>query len=211
MGVVACGALAGHVRDIAGRRGWAVEVYPLAPLLHNRPAAIAAAVEAVIEEVGDRHRRLAVAYADCGTYGALDEVCGRRGLVRLRGEHCYDVFAGRDVRELTEQEPGTFFLTDYLVRTFRRSVVAELGLDRYPGLRDAYFAHYRRVVWLAQRPTPDLRARAVRAAAALGLPLLVREVGDAGLERGLEELVNPYPGTAEPGEAVSGDLVEQGS
>ncbi|GIH77602.1 hypothetical protein Plo01_40310 [Planobispora longispora] len=209
--MVACGALAGHVRDIAGRRGWAVEVYPLAPLLHNRPAAIAAAVEAVIEEVGDRHRRLAVAYADCGTYGALDEVCGRRGLVRLRGEHCYDVFAGRDVRELTEQEPGTFFLTDYLVRTFRRSVVAELGLDRYPGLRDAYFAHYRRVVWLAQRPTPDLRARAVRAAAALGLPLLVREVGDAGLERGLEELVNPYPGTAEPGEAVSGDLVEQGS
>ncbi|MFB9891926.1 DUF1638 domain-containing protein [Planobispora takensis] len=179
------------MRDIAQRRGWAVEVYPLPPLLHNRPAAIAAEVEAVVEEVKGRHRRLALAYADCGTYGALDELCGRHGLVRLRGEHCYDVFAGPLARELTEEEPGTYFLTDYLVRTFHRSVVVELGLDRYPGLRDVYFAHYRRVVWLAQRPVPALRAQAVRAAGILRLPLVVREVGDAALERGLEELLSP--------------------
>ncbi|GIH92084.1 DUF1638 domain-containing protein [Planobispora siamensis] len=189
--MVACGALAGHVRDIAHRRGWAVEVYPLPPLLHNRPAAIAAEVEAVVGEVKGRHRRLAVAYADCGTYGALDEVCRRHGLARLRGEHCYDVFAGRRAREMTEEEPGTYFLTDYLVRTFHRSVVVELGLDRFPELRDAYFAHYRRVVWLAQRPGPALRAQAVRAAGILRLPLVVRKVGDAALEHGLEELLSP--------------------
>ncbi|WP_196441128.1 DUF1638 domain-containing protein [Planomonospora sp. ID67723] len=179
------------MRQIAARRGWAVEVYPLAPLLHNRPALIAAEVEAVVEAARGRHRRLAVAYADCGTYGALDAVCERHGLARLRGEHCYDVFAGPDARKLAEEEPGTYFLTDYLVRTFHRSVVAELGLDRYPGLRDAYFAHYRRAVWLAQLPTPELRALAVRAAELLGLPLVVRETGDENLELGLRELLEP--------------------
>jgi Protein of unknown function (DUF1638). len=189
VGVIACGALARHVREIADRRGWPVAVHPLPPLLHNRPERIAAAVEALAAELRPRHRRLAVAYADCGTYGALDEVCARLGLARLRGAHCYEVFAGPLADELIAEEPGTYLLTDYLVRTFDRSVVAELGLDRHPELRDAYFGHYRRVVWLAQSPTAELRAQARRAAEALGLPLVVRPVGDSGLERELEVLL----------------------
>ena len=134
---------------------------------------------------------MAVAFADCGTYGALDEVCARRGLTRLGGAHCYDVFAGvARMRAMFEAEPGTYVLTDFLVRSFRRTVVAELGLDRYPQLRDDYFRHYRRVVWLAQRPTDALRAQAREAAEVLGLPLSVVPVGDAGLERELAALVS---------------------
>ena len=48
---------------------------------------------------------------------------------------------------------------------------------------------HRRVLWLAQRPTLGTKLAAERAAASLGLPLEVREVGDAGLERALEALV----------------------
>src|ERR1700747_1178443 len=36
--VIACGALSGLIREIAGRRNWPVELHSLPSLLHNRPA-----------------------------------------------------------------------------------------------------------------------------------------------------------------------------
>jgi hypothetical protein len=129
-------------------------------------------------------------YADCGSYGALDELCSRLGLRRLPGLHCYDVLAGPDrVRTLLEREPGTYLLTDFLVRSFRRSVLAELGLDRHPELWPDYFGHYLRLVWLAQRRDAALEAEAAAVAAMFGLPLTVLDVGTGGLERELELLV----------------------
>ena len=199
--VVTCGALAHHVRALADKRGWDVEIRALPPELHNRPERIAPAVAELVaqshklsgscdgggagaaeEQVAQSHK-VVLAYADCGTGGALD------GYARLPGLTCYDVFAHDVVLELLEEQPGTYFLTDFLVRTFDRTIVRSLGLDRHPELRDEYFRNYTRVVWLAQRPTEELRARAERAAAVLGLPLEQRTVGENGLERALEELL----------------------
>jgi hypothetical protein len=193
--VIACGALGAHVREIIARHQWPVEVRTLPALLHNRPQRIAPWAEKAAAEALARGQRVAVAYADCGTYGALDDVCTRLGLRRLPGLHCYDVFAGPErVAGLFDAEPGTYLLTDFLVRSFDRTVLAGLGLDRYPELWPDYFGHYRRVVWLAQDPTAELQAEAERIAAMFGLPLTVVETGLTRLERELERLVTGLPG-----------------
>jgi hypothetical protein len=178
------------------RRGWPVDVFPLPPLLHNHPERIAGQVDELAGELQGRYAAVVVGYADCGTYGALDEVCERRGISRLPGLHCYDVYGGADrVRAMFEEQPGTYVLTDFLVRSFDRTVVAELGLDRHPELRDDYFAHYTRMVWLAQRPEDEeLLASARRAADRIGLPLTVVPTGDSRLEGALAGLVTVPPG-----------------
>jgi Protein of unknown function (DUF1638) len=179
-----------HVREVARRDQLHVDVFPVPATLHNHPSRIAPAVERLAGRLRERYSRVVLAYADCGTYGALDSL----GLERLRGDHCYDVFGREEVHEALGDEPGTYFLTDFLARTFDHTVVRELGLDRHPELRDDYFGNYRRVLWLAQRRTPATERAARRAAERIGLPLEVREVGDRGLRRELHELVGSPTG-----------------
>jgi hypothetical protein len=187
--VIACGALAAHVSALAERRGWTVDVHPLPPELHNRPERIAPAVAELLDRLMGDYDRVAVAYADCGSYGALDAVLSERGVSRLSGDHCYDVFGRAEVAAAMAEQPGTYFLTDFLARSFERTVWRSLGLDRHPELRDEYFRHYTRVVWLAQRRTPAVERAAGHAAAMLGLPLEVVDVGESGLEAQIERLV----------------------
>ena len=178
---------------MSAAHGWPVQVHPLDPLLHNSPARIAGEVERLVRTLHTQSRRVVVGYADCGTYGALDEVCARLGVQRLPGLHCYDLYAGaRVVREELDAEPGTYLLTDFLVRAFSRAVVRELGLDRYPQLREDYFRHYTRVLWLVQTSDPaeeeELLALAQDAARQVGLPLQVRRTGLGGLADALDAL-----------------------
>ena len=112
------------------------------------------------------------------------------GVRRLPGLHCYDVFGGpAQMAAMFGAEPGTYVLTDFLLRSFDRLVLAELGLDRYPQLWPDYFGHYRRLVWLAQEPTPALAAEAERVAEMFGLPLTGSRPGSAGWRAPLAALV----------------------
>jgi hypothetical protein len=172
------------------RRGWPVAVRSLPAVLHNRPQKITLLAERLVVTALGSGRRVALAYADCGTYGGLDALCARYGVRRLPGLHCYDVFAGQaSVAAMFEAEPGTYVLTDFLLRSFDRSVLAELGLDRHPELWADYFGHYRRLVWLAQEPSPALEAEADRVAALFGLPLTRVDTGVGRLEQALASLV----------------------
>jgi hypothetical protein len=175
--LILCGALSADASAWIEESGADVAIHPLPPLLHNRPERIAPEVERLVLELKDNYDEIAIGYADCGTHGALDEVCERLDVRRLPGRHCYDLYAGEDeMTQIWEAQPGTYVLTDFLVLSFDRVVWRELGLDRHPELRDDYFRHYTRVVWLAGRRTPDLERAAQRAADRLGLPL---EIVDA--------------------------------
>lgn len=189
--VIACGAIAKHCAEISQRRGWDLHVSPLPPLLHNHPEQIADRVRSTAATLLPRYSRVLIGYADCGTYGALDEVCEELGLLRLPGLHCYDVFGGASrITKMFNEEPGTYVLTDYLVRSFTRSVIVELGLDRYPELHQDYFAHYTRVVWLAQDAAdPELQHLAQEAADFLRVPLTTVKSTDHGLEVALEAML----------------------
>jgi hypothetical protein len=187
--VLACGALAADVRRVARRRSWQIDVHPLPALLHNRPERIAPALTEALALLAQRYDRVAVAYGDCGSYGTIDAAISAAGVPRLAAENCYELFAREEVRAAVAEQPGTYFLTDFLARTFERTVIRELGLDRHPELRDAYFGNYTRMVWLAQRPTPATRAAAERAAARVRLPLEQVDVGTGDLERELERLL----------------------
>ena len=191
VGVIACGAIATHISHITDSHGLDVTIYPLPPLLHNQPAKIAGEVEKTYLEIKDKHSKCAVAYADCGTYGALDTVIERLGLKRLGGNHCYDIFAGKEkIAALMESDAGTYFLTDFLVKSFHRSVMVELGLDKRPELRDDYFKNYSRVIWLAQVPSEELEELATQAAASIGLPLEIQNVGYGQLAQQVKELLS---------------------
>lgn len=181
--VIACGALAREVLSLLKAHGWGNMVVMCLPAkLHNTPQQIPEAVRMKVRAVRGQFDRVVVLYGDCGTGGRLDAVLQEEGVERIPGAHCYEFFAGAaDFEALTEAEPGTFFLTDYLVRHFDRLVIQGLGLDRFPQLLPDYFGNYRRLVYLAQTDDPELTRQAKEAALRLGLSFERRHTGLFGL------------------------------
>jgi hypothetical protein len=193
--VIACGALAREIRDVVRHGGldW-VDLECLPATLHNTPDVIPAAVEERLDAARGRYRSVFVGYADCGTGGMLDRLLEERGVERLPGAHCYEFYATSDVfAALHEREPGTFYLTDFLVTHFDRLVWHGLGLDRWPSLKGEYFANYRRLVYLSQVESPELVEKAMAAASRLGLEFGHRHVGYGELASTLVEVAGRVP------------------
>lgn len=184
---IICGALAREVVDIVGRHGWQVDIYGIPAIDHMRPERIAPDVARKFDAIRQSHEHVLVVYGDCGSRGALDAFLAREGLERIAGPHCYEMYGGPLFNELMDEEPGTFFLTDFLVRGFRGTIWRGLGLDRYPQLLDDYFRNYRRLVYLTQNEQPELLAKARTIAETLGLPLEVRHTAYGQLEERLKE------------------------
>lgn len=182
--VIACGALAREIAALKRANRWdLIEVRCLPAELHNRPERIAPAVQDEIRAQRGRYASVFVAYADCGTGGALDAVLAAEGVERLPGAHCYEFFATSAVfAQLHDAEPGTFYLTDFLLRHFERLVIRPLGLDRHPELKDEYFRNYKRLVYLAQveRAEAVEQARAIAARFGFAFEHRVTGYGELG-------------------------------
>lgn len=187
--LIACGALAREVLQLKAKHGWDADVLAVPALLHNHPDRLPAAIEERLHAARQQYERVVVVYGDCGTGGQLDRLLESAGVQRIRGPHCYEIYGGAVFEELMAKEPGTFFLTDFLVSQFDALVIQQLGLDRFPELRDDYFGNYTRVVYLAQRSDSKLNEEARQAARQLNLPLEIRQVGYGSLESRLLEFM----------------------
>jgi len=189
--IIACGALAKEIVEIGKLNGWDhIKVQCLPAELHNRPEKIPGAVEAEIAKHRAAFENIFVAYADCGTGGRLDTVLAKHRIGRLPGAHCYEFFSGTDAFEkLADDEPGTFYLTDFLTRHFDRLVKDGLGLSTHPELMSTYFGNYRRLVYLSQSESPKLEAQARSHAEYLGLEFMHKHTGLAQIGKNISEVV----------------------
>ena len=189
--VIGCGALAEELSALKRANQWtALDIKCLDAALHNRPERIADRLESELAQHHAEYTNILLAYADCGTGGAVDRVAEQFNAQRLPGAHCYEFYATSPVFEaLAEAEPGTFYLTDFLVRHFDRLVIEEMKLDQHPELEEMLFGRYRKVVYLAQIDSSELRDGAGRAAARLKLPLEVVTTGYGLLSKTVEEEV----------------------
>jgi hypothetical protein len=188
--VIGCGALARELVELTRRPGFEhVDLTCLPATLHNRPGGIPAAVRRKIRAARPAYATIFIAYADCGTGGLLDRVLEEEGVERLAGAHCYEFYAGRAAfAQITDDDPATFFLTDFLARNFERLVIKGLGIDVHPELLPVYFGNYRRLIYLAQSDDPTLLATARRAAARLGLAFEYRPTGLGELADSIDAL-----------------------
>ncbi|MEO8305039.1 MAG: DUF1638 domain-containing protein [Betaproteobacteria bacterium] len=185
--VIACGALSREIVALRDANRWThLDIQCLPAELHNTPARITGAVQEKIRANRGRYASMFVAYGDCGTGGELDAMLAQEGIERIPGAHCYEFFAGATTfAALADDEPGTFYLTDFLLRHFDRLVIGGLGLDRHPELADQYFGNYRKLVYLAQSPSAERIGEARAAAQRLGLAFDYRCTGYGDLERSL--------------------------
>lgn len=176
---IACGALARELVALKRATGWTELTITCLPAhWHNTPQNITPGVLRKVRSARGSYDRISVIYGDCGTGGELDRALAAEGVERIPGPHCYQFFMGTaDFQALTDDEPGCFFLTDYLVRHFDRLIIKGLGIDRHPELLADYFGNYTKVVHLAQLADSSLKARAAKAAARLGLAFEYRMVG----------------------------------
>lgn len=188
--LLACGALAREILAVISANGWDhMDLKCLPAILHNAPDKITPAVEEAVAKHRDAYDKIFVVYADCGTGGLLKAACDRLGVEMVAGPHCYSFFEGNAAFEARD-EITAFYLTDFLVRQFDAFVTRPLGLDRHPELRDMYFTHYEKLVYLAQVPDAELVEKAKACAEQLKLVFELRNTGYGDLESALASWAN---------------------
>jgi hypothetical protein len=198
---IACAALGKEVRAIIAKHGWNVDLRVINAKFHMNPRLIGPAVDAKLSETTGAYERQVVVYGHCGAKD-LDDVIAKHGAVRTLGPHCYEMFGGESFADALKDQPGTFILTDFLIKAWETLAVKGLKLDKHPKLKDIFFANYTRLIYFVQERDEALIAEAERIADWIGLPLEVTHTGYGDLESRLVAIMND---TAQPTSSLTYD------
>ncbi|MBC8259409.1 MAG: DUF1638 domain-containing protein [SAR324 cluster bacterium] len=188
--IIACGALANEITVLIRKNGWShLKVRYLPAKLHNEPQKITEQLQKNLRNAQNKFSKIYIGYADCGTGGQLDKLLEEFGVVRLPGAHCYEFFSGsKTFSEIVVEEIGSYFLTDFLVKSFESLIWRGMKIDQYPELLQIYFEHYRKLVYLAQTDNPELQTQAQEIAERLKLKYEYRFTGYGELAPALAAL-----------------------
>ena len=191
--VIACGALAKEITALIRMNNWThLQLRYLPAKLHNEPNNIPQNIRKYLVNAQNKFSRIFIGYADCGTGGKLDNLLEEFGVQRLPGAHCYEFFSSTQTfSKMLEEEPGSFFLTDFLVKSFEKLIWQGLKINSHPELLNIYFRNYKRLVYLAQTESLALQTQAQEIAQRLGLSYLYRFTGYGGLTPALSDLTAP--------------------
>ena len=189
--ILGCGALAKELVELIEQfPEGQVELTCLPASWHNTPEKIVPGLRTKIQNLKKKNRKILVAYGDCGTGGDIDALLAQEHVERIEGPHCYEMYMGRaSFEKEMEDELGTFFVTDYMVRHFERIVMKGMGLRAHPELRDMYFQHYTRFLYLAQKEDDKLLAKAKDCARELDLRFEYRLTGFGEFTQFLQQAV----------------------
>lgn len=191
-----CSALGKEVRAIIKKYGWHADFHPIDAKHHLYPSQIEKEVADRLDRTDGQYERRVVVYGHCGAHNLDSIIAGHEGAVRPVGPHCYEMYGGEDFRSAVKEQPGTYILTDFLIKVWDTMLVRGLKLDKHPKLIPLMFGHYKRMIYYAQEEDETLVARAQGIADSLGLTLEVRHVGYGDLER---RLVAIMEGAEQPG------------
>ena len=161
----------------------------LPAILHNSPEKITEELRKILLKSSANFSKIFIGYADCGTGGKIDTLAKEFDLQRLPGAHCYEFFSGSELLDqIMKKEPGTFFLTDFLVKTFEKLVWQGLMIDKKPELLDIFFKNYKKIIYLAQTENYNLQKKAKEISRRLKLEYEYKLVGFGQLEKSLSSL-----------------------
>ena len=188
--VIACGALAKEITALIRMNNWShLQLRYLPAKLHNEPHKITQKIRKNLINAQNKFSQIFIGYADCGTGGQLDTLLNEFGIQRLPGAHCYEFFSStQNFSKLIEDEPGSFFLTDFLVKSFEKLIWQGLKINSHPELLKIYFGNYKRLVYLAQTESKDLQTQAKEIANKLRLNYFYRFTGYGALTPALSDL-----------------------
>ncbi len=188
--VIACGALAKEITALIQMNNWThLQLRYLPAKLHNEPKNIPQNIRKYLVNAQNKFSRIFIGYADCGTGGKLDNLLEEFGVQRLPGAHCYEFFSSTQTfSKMLEEEPGSFFLTDFLVKSFEKLIWQGLKINSHPELLNIYFRHYKRLVYLAQTESQALQTQAKEIAQRLELNYFYRFTGYGALSPSLSDL-----------------------
>jgi uncharacterized DUF497 family protein len=135
-----------------------------------------------------QNERPVLLYGHC--VPGIEEICIQNCADKIPGLHCFEMLLGNDLYEkIMEETAGTYFLEKELIVNFREYCLEPLELYD-SDIRDSFFRHYKKLMYVRQPSDPDLKAAAGKLAGFLNLSLEIIDADYSHLNKRIIHLIH---------------------